>query len=91
MGLEEDLHLTPKNFQWLGSLFYIGYLLFKYPTNRLLQRLPLAKYIAFNVYMWGFTMIGMSLITSFIGIAMVRFFLGAFKAIVTPGFALIIS
>ncbi|KAL1966662.1 hypothetical protein VTN77DRAFT_3859 [Rasamsonia byssochlamydoides] len=43
-GLNTDIHLVGDNYQWLGSLFYIGYLAWEYPTNILLQRLPLAKY-----------------------------------------------
>lgn len=35
-------------------MFYFGYLAGEWPTNRLLQRLPLAKWSAFNVIsMWS--------------------------------------
>ena len=56
MGLKTDLNLKGDDYQWLGSMFYFGYLAWEYPTNRLLQRLPLAKYSAFNVVMWGTTL-----------------------------------
>ena len=56
MGLKPDIHLTGDNYQWLGSMFYIGYLAWEYPTNRLLQRLPLAKWSAFNIIAWGGTL-----------------------------------
>ena len=53
MSMNEDLGLTGAEFSSLGSLFYIGYLAWEWPTNRLLQRLPLGKYSAVNIFAWG--------------------------------------
>lgn len=91
MGLRTDLHLVGDNYQWLGSMFYFGYMAWEYPTNRLLQRLPLAKYSAFNVVMWGTTLALFATVSSFSGAVAVRFFLGVFEAAVTPGFAMFTS
>ncbi|KUJ11351.1 MFS allantoate transporter-like protein [Mollisia scopiformis] len=91
MGLQTDIHLKGTNYQWLGSMFYIGYLAWEYPTNRLLQRLPLAKWSAFNIIMWGLTLCCMAAVKNFAGAVAVRFFLGVFEAAVTPGFALFTS
>jgi MFS transporter, ACS family, allantoate permease len=91
MGLQKAIHLKCNNYQWLGSLSYIGYLVWEYPTSRLLQRLPLAKYSAFNIIMWGVTLSCMAAVKDFRGAAAVRFLLGAFEATVTPGFALLTS
>ncbi|KAL2070989.1 hypothetical protein VTL71DRAFT_14015 [Oculimacula yallundae] len=63
----------------------------EYPTNRLLQRLPLAKWSAFNIIMWGGTLCCMAAVKNFAGAVAVRFFLGVFEAAVTPGFALFTS
>lgn len=38
MGLQTAYNLEGTNYQWLGSMFYIGYLAWEYPTSRLLQR-----------------------------------------------------
>ena len=91
MGLQTDLSLTKSNYQWLGSIFYIGYLGFEYPTSRLLQRLPLAKYSAFNIILWGLTLSCTAATSNFAGIASVRLILGMFEAAVTPGFVLFTS
>ena len=91
MGLVTDLDLTKSNYQWLGSIFYIGYLGFEYPTSRLLQRLPLAKYSAFNIILWGLTLSCTAATSNFAGIASVRLILGMFEAAVTPGFVLFTS
>jgi len=72
-------------------MFYFGYLAWEWPTNRLLQRLPLGKYSAFNVIMWGLVLCCMAATTNFAGAMTVRFFLGVFEAAVSPGFALFTS
>ncbi len=72
-------------------MFYFGYLAWEWPTNRLLQRLPLAKWSAANVIMWGLVLSCMAAAQSFSGAMAVRFFLGVFEAAVSPGFALFTS
>lgn len=42
--LKSGINLTGDQYQWLGSMFYFGYLAWEYPTTRLLQVLPLGKY-----------------------------------------------
>lgn len=91
MGLKTDLGLGGQEYSWIGSMFYFGYLFWEYPTNRLLQRLPLGKWSAFNVIMWGLVLCCMAATSSFAGAMAVRFFLGVFEAAVTPGFALFTS
>jgi MFS family permease len=91
MGIQEDIGLVGDNYQWLGSMFYFGYIAWEYPTTRLLQRLPLAKYSSFCVIMWGVTLACFAAVTNFAGAVAIRFFLGVFEAAVTPGFALLTS
>ncbi|GAB7355398.1 hypothetical protein MBLNU459_g5917t1 [Dothideomycetes sp. NU459] len=91
MGIKKDIGLVGDDYQWLGSLFYFGYLAWEYPTNRLLQRLPLGKYSAFNIIMWGTTLSCFAAVSNFSGAVAIRFFLGVFESAVTPGFALFTS
>lgn len=91
MGLQTDLHLVGDNYQWLGSLFYWGYLAFEFPTNLLLQRLPLGKYLAANIILWGLVLACFAAARSFSGAVALRFFLGLLEASVSPGFALLTS
>ncbi|KAF2157836.1 MFS general substrate transporter [Myriangium duriaei CBS 260.36] len=91
MGLQTDLHLKGNNYQWLSSLFYFGYLGWEYPTSRLLQRMPIGKYSATNIIIWGLVLSCFAATNNFGGAVAVRFFLGMFEAAVTPGFALITS
>ena len=38
-------HLTENQFNWLGTIFYLSYLVFIYPQSLALQRFPVAKWI----------------------------------------------
>jgi len=49
MGINKDAHLVGQDYSWLGTILYMGVLFGEYPTNLLLQKLPVAKYLAFNV------------------------------------------
>ncbi|KAJ5668948.1 Major facilitator superfamily domain general substrate transporter [Penicillium macrosclerotiorum] len=91
MGLKEDLNLVGDQYQWLGSLFYFGYLAWEYPTNRLLQRLPLGKYSAACILTWGVILSCFAGVKNYSGAIAIRLFLGVFEAAVTPGFALLTS
>ena len=40
-GIRDDLKLTGTKYNWLSSLFYFGFLIWAFPTNFLMQRLPI--------------------------------------------------
>ncbi|KAH8695994.1 putative MFS allantoate transporter [Talaromyces proteolyticus] len=91
MGLKTDLKLVGNDYQWLGSMFYFGYLGWEFPTTQLLQRLPLGKYSAICIILWGFILACFAGVSNFGGAVAIRFLLGVFEAAVTPGFALLTS
>ncbi|EJT98419.1 MFS general substrate transporter [Dacryopinax primogenitus] len=88
MGIQAQDHLVGQDYSWPGTIFYFGYLFWEYPANLLMQRLPLAKYTAANVIIWGAVLTCMAAAKDSDGLMVVRFFLGVFKASVTPGFVL---
>lgn len=91
MGIQSSLSLTSDNYQWLASMFYFGYLAWEYPTNRLLQRLPIAKYSSFCIIGWGVVLSCFAAVHNFSGAVAIRFLLGVMEAAVTPGFTFITS
>ncbi|EXJ91441.1 hypothetical protein A1O1_04553 [Capronia coronata CBS 617.96] len=88
MGIRSDLNIASGQYAWAGSVFYFGYLAFEYPHNRLMQRLPLMKYVSVTVFFWGLTLCLHAATTSFATLMVARFFLGAFEGSVTAGFIL---
>ncbi|KAJ5987881.1 MFS allantoate transporter [Penicillium waksmanii] len=91
MGLKQDIGLVADQYQWLGSIFYFGYIAWEYPTTRLLQLLPLGKYSGCCIVIWGTILCCFAAVKHYPGALAVRFFLGAFEAAVTPSFALLTS
>ena len=89
--LHSGINLSGSQYSWLGSMFYFGYLGWEYPTNLLLQRLPLGKYSAFNIIVWGLILACFAGVKNYAGAIVIRFLLGVFEAAVTPGFALFTS
>ncbi|KAF3037595.1 hypothetical protein E8E11_006139 [Didymella keratinophila] len=50
-GIIQDTGLHGNQFNWVASIFFFGQLAFEFPTIRLIQLFPLAKY-AFRVGIW---------------------------------------
>jgi hypothetical protein len=48
-GLQTDLHLVGTQYSWLGAIFYLGYLVWEFPTNVLLQKLPINRFMSGTV------------------------------------------
>ncbi|RDW72337.1 putative MFS transporter [Aspergillus mulundensis] len=86
MGIQEDAGLDGDKYNWLGTILYLGILVGEYPTNFLLQKLPIAKYLAGNVFLWGVVIMCSAAATNFPGLMAVRFLLGVFESCVQPTF-----
>ena len=43
LGIMEDANLNSTQYNWLSSIFYLGYLLAEWPQNCALQRFPVAR------------------------------------------------
>ncbi|KAL1845344.1 hypothetical protein VTK73DRAFT_652 [Phialemonium thermophilum] len=86
MGIQKDAHLVGQQYSWLGTILYMGVLAGEYPTNLLLQKLPVAKYLAANVFLWGAVVACSAAAKNFGGLMAVRFLLGLFEACVQPAF-----
>ncbi|KAI0100176.1 major facilitator superfamily transporter allantoate [Nemania sp. FL0031] len=91
VGFKTDLNLGVSEYNWVASVFYFGYLIWEWPTNRLLQRLPLAKYSACIVILWGLVLASMAAVKDFKGALAVRFFLGVAEASTNPSTVLFTS
>jgi len=89
MGFKTDTKLHGNDYSWVSSMFYFGYIAFEYPTNRLLQLLPIGKFSAAAIVAWGTTLCCMAAVNSYGSALAVRFILGVCESAVTPGFALI--
>ncbi|WWD22268.1 hypothetical protein CI109_106759 [Kwoniella shandongensis] len=87
--LSKDLHLHGKQYSWLSSLFYFGYLICEYPTTLLSQKFPMGRFIGIAIIAWGGVLIATAGAKNFAGMAVLRFILGGFESLITPTFILI--
>ncbi|KAJ5227639.1 uncharacterized protein N7469_007645 [Penicillium citrinum] len=88
-NLAEDLDLQGTQYNWSSAVFYFGYFAWSWPSGYLIVRLPLGKYLALAVFIWGGVLMCHAACTNFGGLMAARFFLGVGEASIAPGFALI--
>ncbi|KAF7296994.1 MFS general substrate transporter [Mycena indigotica] len=50
LGIQKSTHLTTNQYNWLGTIFYLSYLVFEFPQNLALQRFPVAKWMRFPLF-----------------------------------------
>ncbi|RBQ77567.1 hypothetical protein FVER14953_07539 [Fusarium verticillioides] len=90
-GLREDTHLKGQQYSWVGSVFYLGYLLWTYPTTFFVAHLPTGKYLTVNTLFWGLVVALTAACHNFGGLLVTRFLLGVAEATITPGFMFLTS
>ncbi|KAE9381082.1 putative MFS allantoate transporter [Stipitochalara longipes BDJ] len=90
-GLRTDTHLVGDDYNWVASIFFFGQLFFEFPTIRLLQWFPLAKYVSVNVIIWGGLLAVLAGCKNYAGLLAVRFFQGVTEAAIVPAWVVFIS
>ncbi|KAK0662907.1 putative transporter [Lasiodiplodia hormozganensis] len=91
MGIKEDLGLVGQQYSWLTTCIYIAVLIVEYPTNWMIQRVPIAKYLSINIVLWSATLALHAACTNFGSILAVRTLLGIFEAVCQPSFLVMSS
>lgn len=90
-GLKTSAHLVGNQYNWVASIFFFGQLAFEFPTIRLLQMFPLAKYVSINVIIWGSLLAALAGCKSYSSLLACRFFLGAAEAAAVPAWVVFTS
>lgn len=91
MGIQKDAHLHGSQYAWLTTGIYIAILIVEYPTNWLLARLPVAKYLGISIILWGTVLMLHSVAKSFTHLIILRILLGVFECVCQPAFVLLSS
>ncbi|KAI9276860.1 major facilitator superfamily domain-containing protein [Phascolomyces articulosus] len=91
MGLFEDTGINGAEFSWLGSIFYLGYLIFQIPNQYFLQWFPMSKYLGTCLVLWGAVLGCTPLAKNFTQLLVLRFLQGFFEASAYPCIQLLIS
>jgi MFS family permease len=90
-GIKDDLQLQGTEYNWLSAIFYFGYLAWAVPTNIMLLKFPVAKYLGVNIFLWGVFLMCQGACKSFATLCVLRALGGAAEACADPAFMLITS
>jgi ACS family tartrate transporter-like MFS transporter len=89
--MSRDVGLTPTDFGFGVSTFFIAYLLFQYPHALLLRRLGIRLWLLLSMSVWGIAGLLMSRLHDQQDFVIARFVLGAAEAGFAPGMTWYIS
>ncbi|KAI2732353.1 hypothetical protein CBS147332_1492 [Penicillium roqueforti] len=91
MGIKKDLGLVGNDFSNVATWFFIAYLIAEVPNVYFLQKVPPAKWLGGNVFLWGVAAAASSGARGYRSLLAARIFLGIFEATVGPSLMLISS
>ncbi|KAJ4132553.1 hypothetical protein NW754_015370 [Fusarium falciforme] len=91
-GLQDDLNLDNDEYATCLSILYVGYILMQVPSNIFINRIERPSlYIAVAMLVWGVISTLSGVVHNFVGMVLVRFFLGFIEAAFLPGALLLLS
>ncbi|KAJ5741154.1 hypothetical protein N7493_001026 [Penicillium malachiteum] len=91
MGLKKDLSLTGNQFSNTATWFFIAYLIAEVPNVYFLQKVPAAKWLGVNVFLWGVAATASAGSHNYRDLLVSRIFLGGFEATIGPSLMLLVS
>ncbi|KAJ5489542.1 hypothetical protein N7539_004432 [Penicillium diatomitis] len=91
MGIKKDLHLVGNEFSNTATWFFIAYLIAEVPNVYCLQKVPAAKWLGGNVFLWGVAAAASAGAKDYKTLLTARIFLGIFEATVGPSLMLLSS
>ncbi|KAK4936288.1 hypothetical protein LTR10_022816 [Elasticomyces elasticus] len=89
-GLDTDLGLTSDQYTWLGTIFYIAYIVFQF-TSMGWKIFKPHQWVTFVVFFWGTVSTLQAVCTNWKGLMACRFLLGVAETMFGPGIPLYFS
>ncbi|KAI8137169.1 major facilitator superfamily domain-containing protein [Fennellomyces sp. T-0311] len=90
-GITDDISITGDQFNVALSIFFIGYILFEFPANMILERLGPKTWISVLLLAWGTTAACLAAVKDGTQLIIVRLFLGFAEAGLAPAVYLYLS
>ncbi|KAF8882359.1 major facilitator superfamily domain-containing protein [Mucidula mucida] len=93
LGIMPGAHLNQTQFNWLGSVFYLSYLIFEWIRWTVLpfRPRPSQLILSVNIFIWAVALLCHAACSSFGGLFACRFILGVCEGAITPGFMIVTS
>ncbi|KAI0319666.1 MFS general substrate transporter [Amylostereum chailletii] len=90
-GLQKDLKMTNTDFSTVLTITYVPYILAELPMNLVMKRLGPNVTLPLMVILWGMVCACQGAVTTYQGLLVCRFFLGALEGGILPGIVLYLS
>ncbi|KAK4947979.1 hypothetical protein LTR10_013032 [Elasticomyces elasticus] len=84
-----SLGLHGQQYSWCSAIFYFGYLAFQPILARLLNYVPLGRFVAYTSLAWAVLLFCTAGAFNYAGMMSIRFFLGVAEGGISPAFVLI--
>lgn len=91
LTMNADLGITPVIFGLVSGIFFIGYVIFEYPSNRLMERYGARIWISRIIVSWGIVVVLLAFARSAFDVAVLRLLLGIAEAGFYPGIVFYLS
>ncbi|KAI8145665.1 major facilitator superfamily domain-containing protein [Fennellomyces sp. T-0311] len=88
---DDDFTLTGSEFSLLGSMFFIGHLVCQPINNIMLQKVPVGRYLATCILLWGTVVLATAYCRTVPQLMAMRFLLGLFEGTAMPSVYLIVN
>jgi MFS transporter, ACS family, tartrate transporter len=85
LQMNADIGLAPQAYGLAVGLFFVGYLLFQFPSTWLLTRVGARRWIAGSVMLWGAVASAMAFVRNAEQLYVLRFLLGCAESGFAPG------
>ncbi|KAL1959088.1 hypothetical protein VTO42DRAFT_2875 [Malbranchea cinnamomea] len=82
-----QLNMTPNEYNWVQSIYFISYIVFEVPSNLLLKKMSPRNWQFRIMFSWGTVLACHAACTNKHGLYAARFFLGMMEAGMFPGIA----
>ncbi|KAH9853799.1 major facilitator superfamily domain-containing protein [Lenzites betulinus] len=86
-----DFPITGQHYNLVSLAFYLGLLVWQFPTVYIAQKLRIAKYLGANIVIWGVVLMCHAAAESFGAFFALRFLLGMCESCVVPILILIVA
>ncbi|KAK7953675.1 hypothetical protein PG988_014369 [Apiospora saccharicola] len=86
-GLQDDLKMSPDQYNWCLTVFFFPYAFFEVPSNLLLKKFRPSRWLPMIMVAWGTVMTLMGIVRNYEGLLAARIFLGVAEAGLYPGCA----
>ncbi|KAI9642818.1 hypothetical protein NHQ30_008551 [Ciborinia camelliae] len=90
-GMTKDLKMVGHDYNVVLLIFFPPYILFEFPSNLILRRLPPSLWLTVIMTLWGIITVCEGLVHTNRALVGLRFLLGLFEAGFTPGAVYLIS